>query len=253
MTAAGWSAPLLEFSRGTLFRSAGRRGGAGTPQPGLEGLPGKSAVWRAVCRGGPAPSRRRPAVTGGRRARHRQTQPRPGRLRPHPPPARVSVLDCAHEPVEGVAAWSVPGPDPPRSGGRLPSSVTLRRSGPSRPPPFGAPSTNACAAGVRVFATLTTTAGIRRECLALVERFAAGRVEVPAATPTPRGHPRHRRRRSFAVMTTPTTSPSEFRRPAGPYAGRLAPEHSAARECGAGGALQPLGAGDRIWPTFPAT
>jgi transcriptional regulator of acetoin/glycerol metabolism len=169
---------LLEFSReNTPDRRKARR--RSTRKPVLDGLVGKSKAWASVC----TDAVRRvgdglPLLVVG--------EPGIGKLSLVQavcarmlPKHQVSVLDCANEPVEGVAAWS----------GRARSllaggQVVVFRHLES----LGSASASALSAaideslptvGVRIFGTLTSTAPQSGECLALVERFGAGRVEVP--------------------------------------------------------------------------
>jgi sigma-54 dependent transcriptional regulator, acetoin dehydrogenase operon transcriptional activator AcoR len=168
---------LLEFTRDPVPKRRNNR--RRDTAPVLEGLPGKSAVWRAVS----AEALLRvndglPLLVVGEAgagklsfARAICAQSFPGR--------DVVVLDCAQEPVDGVAAWS--------SRARkllLGEAVAIFRHLDALGPESAAALSGAIdgmpSGPPHVLATLTATARLSPECLALVERFAAGRVEVPA-------------------------------------------------------------------------
>jgi transcriptional regulator of acetoin/glycerol metabolism len=169
---------LLEFSReNTPDRRKARR--RTTRKPVLDGLVGKSKAWASVCT--EAVRRvgdRLPLLVVGEPGIGKLSlvQAVCARLLPK---HQVSVVDCANEPVEGVAAWSCRA----RSllaGGQV---VVFRHL-----EALGSASASALSAaideslptvGVRVFGTLTSTAPHSGECQALVERFGAGRIEVP--------------------------------------------------------------------------
>lgn len=168
---------LLEFSRGhgPKRQPKSRRR---VPVPVIADLAGTSRVWRNAC----VEALRRvdnelPLLVVG--------EPGVGKLSlvlgacahslPH---LDVEVLDCANEPVDGCAVW-------------IRGARRILRNG--QPVVFrhlealGSESAAALAAAIddqlssgrgQVFATLTSTARCSAECLSLVERFAAGRVEL---------------------------------------------------------------------------
>ena len=168
---------LLEFSRDNAPKHRSRRRMVAAPV--LEGLPGKSAVWRAVC----AEALRRvddglPLLVTGEAGVGKLSLVRA--VCNHSLPGHeVVVLDCANEPVEGVSVWS----------GRAKRALLEAPVVVFRHLEALSPESAAALAGTideippgltRLFGTLTSTARHSPECLGLVERFAAGRVEVPA-------------------------------------------------------------------------
>lgn len=168
---------LLEFSRDQVPKRRNRRRRAATPV--IKGLPGKSAVWTAVC----TEALRRvddglPLLVTGEAGVGKLSLVR-GVCAQSLPDLDVVVLDCAHEPVEGVAAWS----SRARSllyGGPVTVFRHLEALGPESAAALSGAIDEMPPGPARLFATLTVTARHSAECLALVERFAAGRVEVPA-------------------------------------------------------------------------
>jgi transcriptional regulator of acetoin/glycerol metabolism len=168
---------LLEFSRDDRPRPRRRR--RSPAEPVLEGLAGKSKVWQVLC----AEAMRRvdgglPLLVTG--------EPGVGKLSlvraicaQRLPDVDLEVIDCAHEPVEGVARWCGRARRV-LSGGM---AVVFRHL-----EALGAESAAALAGAIdeempttraHLFATLTSTARHSPECLSLIERFAAGRVGVP--------------------------------------------------------------------------
>ncbi|HEY4409072.1 MAG TPA: helix-turn-helix domain-containing protein [Acidimicrobiia bacterium] len=167
---------LLEFSKDNAPKRRNRRRRAATPV--LEGLPGKSAVWRAAC----AEAMRRvddglPLLVTGETGVGKLSLVQ-GVCAQCLPGLDVVVLDCANEPVEGVAAWSN------RARSALVESPVvvfrhLEALGPESAAALSGAIDEMAPGGARLFATLTSTGRFSPECLALVERFAAGRVEAP--------------------------------------------------------------------------
>jgi transcriptional regulator of acetoin/glycerol metabolism len=169
---------LLEFARSTApNRKLLRR--RNTPAPALEGLAGTSQLWRALC----TDALRRvndglPLLVTG--------EPGVGKLTivqavcaQSLPGLEAEIIDCSGEPVEGAATWSG------RARGLLFGAQVvifrhLEALGPESAAALsaaidGLPSTSRA----RLFGTLTSTARHSPECVSLVERFAAGRIEVP--------------------------------------------------------------------------
>jgi len=168
---------LLEFARDDRPKRRSRRRSPAAPV--LEGVAGRSKVWRALC----AEAVRRvddglPLLVTGEAGVGKLSLVRAvcGHCLPD---LDVEVVDCAHEPVEGVAGWSSRARRV-LSGGLAVVFRHLEALGPESAAALsGAIDEELPATRARLFATLTSTARHSPECLALVERFAAGRVEVP--------------------------------------------------------------------------
>jgi transcriptional regulator of acetoin/glycerol metabolism len=168
---------LLEFSRGHAPKRQ-PRGRRRVPAPVIEDLAGTSRVWRNAC----VEALRRvdnelPLLMVG--------EPGVGKLSlvlgacAHSlPQLDVAVLDCANEPVDGCAAWIR---DARRvlCGGQAVVFRHLEALSPESAAALAAAIDAHLSSGRgHVFATLTSTARCSTECLSLVERFAAGRVEL---------------------------------------------------------------------------
>lgn len=169
---------LLEFSRDKApkHQAKARRS---TPAPALEGMAGKSKIWQTAC----LEAVRRvesglPLLVAGEAGVGKLSLVRAVCARSLPG-LELEVIDCAHEPVEGATAWSN------RARRLLSSQIAvvfrhLESLGQQSAAALSAAIDEVPPAGeTRLFATLTTTAQASAECLSLVERFAAGRVEAP--------------------------------------------------------------------------
>jgi sigma-54 dependent transcriptional regulator, acetoin dehydrogenase operon transcriptional activator AcoR len=171
---------LLEFARSNAPNGKlRRRRRRNSPAPALEGLAGTSKLWRALCTdalcrvndGLPLLVTGEPGVGKFSLVQAVCAHSLPG-LDP-------VVVDCADEPIEGAAVWSG------RARGLLFGAPVVVFRHLEALGPESAAALSAAIDGLlstsqaRLFGTLTSTARPSSECVSLVERFAAGRIEVP--------------------------------------------------------------------------